>query len=130
MTAEVLSFLSGSPIRIALFEAVEAAVFAAGDSGMTVSKTQISWGNPKKFAFFSLPVRRVPGRPVGNAVLSFGLDHQEVHPKIAVASNPYPNRWTHHVILTATDEIDDTVRAWLREAYAFAKTKGRRPSAK
>ena len=63
MTAEVLAWLGGDPRRVTLFEAVEAAVLALGESAPAVAKTQISWGNPKKFAMLSLPRRAGAGGP-------------------------------------------------------------------
>lgn len=121
MTAEVLSFLKFDPGRIALFEAVESAVLSLGESGLAVAKTQISWGNPKRFAFLSLPRRAAQGRD--SLILTFGLGRRAEHPKIAQAVEPYPGRWTHHTVLSAPGDVDDTVRAWLSEAYAFAKAK-------
>lgn len=118
LTAEVLAFLQKNPHRIALFEAAEAAILACGQSTMAVQKSQISWGNPLKFAFLSF------GK--GDClILTFGLNERVAHPKIFQAVEPYPRRWTHHVILSSPGDVDDTVRAWLRDAYAFAVAKKR-----
>ena len=123
MTAEVLAFLGGEPERIALFEAFEAAVLACGESAMAVTKSQISWGNPKKFAFFSLH-----HCPAGCAMASFGLGRRADHPAIFQAVEPYPGRWTHHVRLSRPGDVGPELRQWLEEAYAFARTKGRAPA--
>lgn len=127
MTVETLEFLGGNPCRIALFEAAEAAILACGASEMAVARTQVSWGNPFKFAFLSKPPRGLVsrGRPEDCLLLSFGLDHRAEHPRIAAAANPYPNRWTHHVVLAEPGDIDETVKIWLEEAYLFAKNKKR-----
>lgn len=123
MTGDVLTFLGADPHRIALFETAEEAILAPGESRMTVGKSQISWGNPKKFAFLSLPRRVGGGFPAGCLILTFGLEHRVAHPRIFQSVEPYPDRWTHHVVLSATGDVDDLVRAWLAEAYTFAKTK-------
>ena len=102
MTAEVLAFLGGAPGPISLFEAWEEAVLACGESTMKVSKTQISWGNPLQFAVLSQ------------------------HPRILQAVEPYPGRWTHHLLLTAPEDVDGLLAAWLAEAYRFAREKQRR----
>ena len=39
--------------------------------------------------------------------MSFGLAYHKESPRIAVAVEPYPQRWTHHVIVTAPEDIDD-----------------------
>lgn len=128
MTAQVLEFLGGNPGRTALFEAVERVISELGDCELSVAKTQISWGNPFKFAFLSNPPRSLvrQGRAEECLLLSFGLDHREVHPRIAAAANPYPDRWTHHVVLAEPGDINETVKNWLECGYIFAKLKKRR----
>ncbi len=125
MTGEILAFLGGHPVRVSLFEAFEAAVSSCGESTCSVSKAQISWGNPRKFAFFSLPLRRGPSWPEGCAIATFGLGRRLDHPRIFQAVEPYPGRWTHHVVLTRPEDMDGLLRDWLAEAYLFAKTKRR-----
>ena len=115
MTAEVLAFLGGAPGPISLFEAWEEAVLACGESTMKVSKTQISWGNPLQFAVLSQPRRAAQRR--GRRV---------EHPRILQAVEPYPGRWTHHLLLTAPEDVDGLLAAWLAEAYRFAREKQRR----
>jgi len=65
----------------------------------------------------------VKGRPGIYIILSFGLNRKENHPRIAQSTEPYPGRWTHHVILQNQDEIDDQIIEWLSEAYHFAMIK-------
>jgi hypothetical protein len=124
MELAVLEFLRGDPGYLALFEAVEGAVAQLGESRLAVSKTQISWGNPKKFAFFSLPHRRGPAFPAGSAICTFGLGERVEHPRIAAAVEPYPGRWTHHVVVSRPEEVDGQLREWLAQAYVFAREKG------
>ena len=45
---------------------------------------------------------------------------------MVAASEPYPGRWTHHLILTAPEDVDGLLAAWLAEAYRFAREKQRR----
>lgn len=120
MTAEVLEFLQRDPARIALFEAAEAAIRALGESSMEIKKTQISWGNPRKFAFLSLPRQAAHKHGL---MFTFGLDHRVEHPRIFQAVEPYPNRWTHHVILTDPEDVDATLCTWLAQAYGFSRSK-------
>ena len=44
-------------------------------------------------------------------------------PRIAVAVEPYPRRWTHHVLLSRPEEVDGQLLDWLREAYVFSQCK-------
>ena len=125
MTAEVLAFLGGAPGPISLFEAWEEAVLACGESAMKVSKTQISWGNPLQFAVLSQP-RRAAQRRTGALLATLGLGRRVEHPRILQAVEPYPGRWTHHLLLTAPEDVDGLLAAWLAEAYRFAREKQRR----
>ena len=47
-------------------------------------------------------------------------------PRVVAASEPYPGRWTHHLLLTAPEDVDGLLAAWLAEAYRFAREKQRR----
>ena len=125
MTAEVLAFLGGAPGPISLFEAWEEAVLACGESTMKVSKTQISWGNPYLFAMLSHP-RRAADRKAGALLATIGLNRRLDSPRILQAVEPYPGRWTHHLLLSRPEEADGQLRAWLAEAYQFAQAKQRR----
>ena len=40
-----------------------------------------------------------------------------------MAVEPYPNRWTHHVVVSRLEELDEELMDWLREAYDFAQNK-------
>ncbi|MEG0756553.1 MAG: DUF5655 domain-containing protein [Oscillospiraceae bacterium] len=69
----------------------------------------------------SLPRRKTEG----GIVVSFGLSYRLDSPRIAVATEPYPNRWTHHVPVTDAAQLDEELLGWLREAYDFADGKSR-----
>ena len=125
MTAEVLAFLGGDPRKIAIFEAYEGAVLSCGESAMRVTKTQVSWGNPFLFAMLSHP-RRAADRRAGALLATFGLHRRLDSPRILQAVEPYPGRWTHHLLLARPEEVDGEVAAWLAEAWAFAREKGRK----
>ena len=120
MTVAVLEFLQGDPARIALFEETERAILSLGNSNMEVKKTQISWGNPCKFAFLSLPRKAAHKHGL---ILTFGLSCCIEHPRIHQAVQPYPNRWTHHVLLLSPEDVDDTIREWLAQSYLFSSLK-------
>ena len=47
-------------------------------------------------------------------------------PRIDIATEPYPNRWTHHVVVHKEEEIDEELIGWIKEAAAFAETKKRK----
>ena len=88
-----------------------------------VSKTQISFYNRHMFAMASLPVRRTKDWPGEFLMVSFGLARQAQSPRIAVCTEAYPGRFTHHVLVGREEELDDDLMAWIGEAYGFALSK-------
>ena len=125
MNAEALFFFSGHEAAIPIYEKLEDRILAAiPDVKVNVSKTQISFSHKQGFAFVSFnPCRRAKERPEVWMTVSFGLRYQKQSPRIDVATEPYPNRWTHHVMVGSVDEIDDELMAWLIEAAAFSASK-------
>ena len=55
--------------------------------------------------------------------ITLGLNRRGGSPRIDQASEPYPGRWTHHLVIGSAEEIDDELMAWVREAYSFAAAK-------
>ena len=125
MNADALFFFSGREASIPIYEKLEDRILAAiPDVKVKVSKTQISFSHKRGFAFVSFnPCRRAKERPEVWMTVSFGLRYQKQSPRIDVATEPYPNRWTHHVMVGSVDEIDDELMAWLIEAAAFSASK-------
>ncbi len=93
------------------------------DVKMNVGKSQVSFSNKYLFAAISAPLRKVKGRPEVYIVVSFGLNRREDDPRIVEAVEPYPGRWTHHVIVESVQDIDEQLMEWIREAYDFANKK-------
>ena len=117
-------FFDGAPEGFALYAELERRMLAAHPQvTVKVQKTQITFSARFGFAWFWLPDRRVKGRPEAKLMVSFGLDHRVESPRIFAAVEPYPNRWTHHLLLTAPAEIDRQLLDWLQEAYWFAESK-------
>ena len=89
-----------------------------------VQKTQISFYNRHMFSCVSFAkVRKKSMRPDCYIVVTFGLDHEVLSPRIDVATEAYPNRWTHHVLISDVSEIDDELMGWVKEASAFSEAK-------
>ena len=119
-------FFGGASEAFALYAELEKRLLSAHpDVTVKVQKTQITFSDRFGFAWFWLPDRRVKGRPEAKLMVSFGLDHRLDSPRIFVAVEPYPNRWTHHVILSAPQELDPELMDWLEQAYAFGQRPGR-----
>ena len=121
---DVLFYFHERPMEHSLYEALEARMEEAfPDATVKVQRSQISFYAHHLFAAAPLPVRRKKDWPARCLLVTFGLSHRVDHPRIAVAVEPYPNRWTHHVVVSAPEEIDGQLMDWLREAHDFALVK-------
>lgn len=122
MTPDELMFFNSMPEALPLYAALSQRLLAAFPTVLVeVRKTQITFREKYGFAFVSL--RRMKGCPKVFLIVSFGLSHRLDAPRIAMAVEPYPNRWTHHVIVGSGEEIDDELMGWLAEARGFALVK-------
>lgn len=124
MSFDEIAFFNRMPQMLPLYAALrEKLERAYPDMDVRVAKTQISFRNRHVFAMTSLPWRKVKGWPEAYLLVSFGLPCRKESPRIAQAVEAYPNRWTHHVLVVAEDEIDDTLMSWLDEAFWFSAAK-------
>ena len=122
--SDVLFFFDGRPLELALYQTLFRSLETAfPEASVRVQKTQISFYGRHLFAAVSLPVRRRKGWPEHCIVLTIGLSHRLESPRIAVAVEPYPNRWTHHVLVSGEEQIDGELLVWLKEAWAFSENK-------
>ena len=123
-SGDVLFFFEDHLEALPLYEAFEAQVERLGEVNIRVQKTQVTFSNRRNFAFVSfLPARKAKDRPKTYITVTFGLDRRVPSPRIDAAVEPYPNRWTHHVLISSVEEIDEELLGWVREAYDFSAQK-------
>ena len=125
MSADILFFFNDHMDALPLYERLEGLILEKiPDVKIKVSKTQISFSNKRSFAFVSFgPCRRAKERPNVWMTVTFGLSYRKDSPRIDVATEPYPNRWTHHVMVSNVSEIDGELMGWIREAAEFSASK-------
>lgn len=125
MDQDVLFFFEKSPGALSLYQALEEKLQAAlPDMTLKVGKSQISFYLRHQFGCASLlAVRRKKDLPSPYLTVTFGLAYPVEHPRIAVKTEPYPNRWTHHVVIGSPEDVDEELLAWLKEAAQFANSK-------
>ena len=109
MDGDILLFFDKMPGALPLYEELERRIKTElGEVRIKVQKTQISFYNRRMFACVSFAkLRNAETRPKEYIVVTFGLGRREISPRIDAASEPYPNRWTHHVLASEMSEIDD-----------------------
>ena len=125
MDGDRLRFFDGHMEAFPLYEAFEGRVMdEIADVRIKVQKSQLSFYNRHLFACVSFArVRKKKDCPKAYIVVTFGLGHKVESPRIDVATEPYPGRWTHHVLIGGPEEVDDELMAWVREAAEFSAAK-------
>lgn len=124
VNSDALLFFEGHMEALPLYEAFAAQIEQFGDVTVRVQKTQITFSNRRNFAFVSfLPARKAKDRPKSYITVTFGLDHRVDSSRIDIATEPYPNRWTHHVLISSAEELDNELMGWIKEAYDFSAGK-------
>lgn len=124
---DLLFFFDKKPAELELYETlVHRMEEMLPKISVKVQKSQISFYAGFLFAAVSLPVRRKKEWPEHCIILTLGLPYRLDSPRVAVAVEPYPNRWTHHIPISEKTQIDEELSGWIRLAYEFSKSKGRR----
>ncbi len=125
MTEDILFFFDKRKDALPLYETLESRIFREIENvRIKVQKSQISFYNRHLFACVSFAgVRKKKDCPESYIVVTFGLDKRVESPRIEAASEPYPNRWTHHLLISDAGEIDDELMAWIKSAADFSEKK-------
>ena len=102
MEESTLFFFNQKPGLLPLYEQLENLIFSRLDGvEVRVQKTQISFYQRRLFACVSfLPARPKKERPPQFFTLTLGLGRRLDSPRVDAAVEPYPGRWTHHIMLS------------------------------
>ena len=89
-----------------------------------VQKTQITFSNRHVFACVSFArVKRKDELPIGYMVITLGLPAPLDSERVAAKTEAYPGRWTHHIVVSTPEELDEELLSWIITAYTFADAK-------
>lgn len=120
LSPEEILFFAGKPQKLELYEAIRASLLARfEDMRIDVKKTQISFKARTIFAMVSLPRSKAQEKRESSLILTLGLHRAAAHPLIFQCVQPYPNRFTHHVLISAPADMDDALMELMQEAYAL-----------
>ena len=129
---DTLMFFDGHRSALDLYLPFEAWLYDAFPVvNKRVQKTQITFSNRHVFACVSFArVKRKAELPEAYMVVTLGLPAPLESPRVAVSAQPRPGRWTHHIVVGGPEALDDELRAWIGQAYAFAAAGQRRGGAR
>lgn len=122
---DTLLFFDGHADLFPLYAALEARLLAKYPQvNIRVQKTQISFSSRHFFACVSfLRPRKKAELPASYFVLTLGLPGPLSSPRVAAQTEPYPGRWTVHIVLSTAADLDAELFGWMDRAYAFAEEK-------
>ena len=125
MNTDILFFFGEHMDALPIYERLENAILTQiSDVNIKAAKTQITFANKRGFAFVSFnPCRKAKDRPAVWMTVTFGLGYRKESSRIDAATEAYPGRWTHHVMVGTPDEIDEELLGWIQEAAAFSASK-------
>lgn len=130
MSPEVLAFFEKAPGALALYQVLEARLReAVPDMTVKAGKSQLSFYLGHQFGCASLLRPRPKGElPDPWLTVTIGLAYPLESPRVAARTQPYPGRWTHHIVLGREEDVDGELLSWLKEAAAFAASKRGKPA--
>ena len=89
-----------------------------------VQKTQITFSNRHVFACISfMRPKKKSELPAFYFVLTLGLSYPLESERAAVKTEPYPGRWTTHIVISDRSDLNQELWDWVKQAYEFAEYK-------
>lgn len=125
MDSGTLMFFEQQPDALPLYEAfLEAVCGQYPDTVTKVGKSQISFSNRHIFACASfLRVKKKKDLPQPYLVITLGMPYPLNSSRVSVKTEPYPGRWTTHIVIGKKEDIDGELMGWVEDAYYFAQAK-------
>ncbi len=122
---DTLLFFDGHRQAYPLYQAFEDRLLRLyPQTGVRVQKTQITFSCRHVFACVSfMRAKRKAEMPEHYIVLTLGLPYPLQSERVAVKTEPYPGRWTTHIVLSRPEELDEELFRWVWQAYEFAERK-------
>jgi|SRR5690554_4659312 len=108
----------GHPLGYQLYQAAARVIQEFGEVELRATKSQVAFRARRGFAYVWRPGQYV--RSDVPAVLSIALPRRLRSPRFKEVVHVSDRVWMHHLELSAVEDIDDEVVAWLTEAYDAA----------
>lgn len=123
--SDELLFFHEHTAAIPLYEAFAGELFRRfPNTSVRVQKSQITFSNRHVYACVSFArVKKKAELPEAYIVITLGLPGPLDSDRVAVKTEPYPGRWTTHIVVSGPGELDDEFWTWVAQAYDFAQNK-------
>ena len=113
-------YFAGQEAAQHIFEALREKVKALGEVELKVTKSQVAFQRHRAFAWAWIPGKYLRGK-TAPLVLSVALRRRDESPRWKEIVGPRPGWFMHHLELSSSNEIDEEVLYWLREAWEVEK---------
>jgi len=113
-------FATADPLSRELFEAVRGLIEPLGEVEVRPTKSQVAFARRRAFAWTWMPAQYLRTRALAPLVLTLDLPRHDDSPRWKQVVEPKPGRFTHHLELYSTKDLDDEVLRWIREAWELA----------
>ena len=125
MHQDILLFFHQHPKVAPLFEAFAGKMATRfPDSKIKVQKTQITFSARHVYACVSfLRAKKKAELPENYFVLTLGLPYPLESGRVAAKTEPYPGRWTTHIVISNMADLDEELFVWVEQAYKFSEEK-------
>lgn len=123
--SDELVFFDGHMEALSLYEAFAGELRRRfPETSTRVQKSQITFSDRHVYACVSFArVRKKAELPEAYIVVTLGLPYPLDSQRVAVKTEPYPGRWTTHLVVGDASELDEEFWAWTAQAYEFAQNK-------
>ncbi len=116
---ELDEFFQGYERSRPLFEALRRMIGEIGGAEIRVSKSQIAFRRRRNFAWAWVPGKYLGGRHAP-LVLTLVRRSRDLSPRWKEIVESSPGRFTHHLELWRSADLDDEARQWLTDAWRDA----------
>ena len=122
---DIPAFFEDHMAALALYEAFEKKLYARfPEAAVRIQKTQITFYSRHVFACVSFTqVRRKKDMPDPYITLTLGLPYSLNSSRVSAKCEPYPGRWTTHIVIGSENELDEQLFSWVKEAWDFSMAK-------
>lgn len=120
-----LMFFDKQPAAYPLYEVFTAKLLEMFPAtSIRVQKSQITFLNRHVYVCVSFArVKKKAELPNPYLIITLGLSYPLNSDRVAVKTEPYPGRWTTHLVVSSISELDEELFTWVRQAYEFAENK-------
>ena len=111
-------FTSHDPETLSLFRPLlSGALERWPEVSVVTQKSQVGFSDPRPFCAL-YPPRKAADRKAHRLGMSLFLHRPPESSRVSMAVEPYPGRWTWHMVLSSPEELDEELWQWLAEARA------------